>query len=184
MSDTIVQASVRRPNWIMNPRLVMAAVTLLLISIAGGSANVAASGRDGIVKVRSAYSHEETLARLKKDVEQKGIRFFDLIEQSKLAAAAGVDVHPSSLLIFGNPPLGGQFLAANPLAGLDWPVRLLVYTNEKGQVWMAYTDFDYIARRHRIRQKAAFNKASIVIASIVSAASVGPKVGADARGRS
>jgi hypothetical protein len=45
------------------------------------------------------------------------------------------------LLIFGNPPLGTQFITANANAGLDWPVRLLVYENEKGEVWTAYTDF-------------------------------------------
>lgn len=159
------------------------AAMFLLMGFAAAQADAASPGRDGIVKVRSAYSHEETIARLKKDVEAKGIRFFDLVEQSKLAVAAGLDVRPSSLLIFGNPPLGGKFLAANQLAGLDWPVRLLVYTNEKGQVWMAYTDFGYIARRHRIRTNmAAFQKASEVIASIVGAAAVGSKVSAAPRG--
>ena len=147
---------------------------LLLPGAAVAAPAASAVGRDGIVKIRSAYSHQETVERLKKDVEGKGIRFFDLVEQSKLAAAAGVELRPSSLLIFGNPALGSLFITGNPLAGLDWPVRVLVYTDAKGQVWAAYTDFDYIARRHRITATEPFKKATGVITSIMSSIAAAP----------
>ena len=124
---------------------------------------------DGIVKVRSAYAVPETIARLKQDIAGKGIRFFAEIDQSQLAADAGIALRPSTLLVFGNPPLGTQFMTSNPLAGLDWPVRLLVIEDDQGQVWAAYTDFDYIARRHRIENRGPqFHMASEVIASITS----------------
>ena len=124
----------------------------------------------GIVQVKSAYSVPETVARIKADVASKGIRFFEEIDQAKLASDAGVKLRPSTLLIFGNPPLGTLFIAANPLAGLDWPVRVLVLEDENGQVWAAYTDFSYIARRHEVSgaDAEAFAKASGVIASITS----------------
>jgi uncharacterized protein (DUF302 family) len=110
-----------------------------------------------------------TIERLKKDIADKGIRFFDEIDQSKLAADAGIKLRPSVLLIFGNPPLGTQFITANATAGLDWPVRLLVLENDQGEVWTAYTDFDWIARRHGIKnRKDQFEMASSVIASITS----------------
>jgi uncharacterized protein (DUF302 family) len=130
--------------------------------------------QSGIVTAKSAYSMTETIARLKQDIADKGIKFFIEVDQSKLAADAGITVRPSTLLIFGNPPLGTLFIAANPLAGLDWPVRLLVFQDEKGDVWTAYTDFAYIARRHEIKgmDTAAFDKASGVIASIASSVSV------------
>ncbi len=125
------------------------------------------AGDDGVITVKSAYAIGETIERLKKDIAGKGIKFFDEIDQSKLAADAGIMLRPSVLLIFGNPPLGTQFITANANAGLDWPVRLLVYENEKGEVWMAYTDFDWIARRHGIEnRKDQFNMASNVITSI------------------
>ena len=133
----------------------------------GSSVTVAESG---IIKVKSAYSKSETIARLKQDIAAKGIRFFDEIDQSKLAADAGIQIRPSTLLVFGNPPLGTLFIRSNSLAGLDWPVRLLVFEDEQGQVWTAYTDFGYIARRHDIHgmDQEAFNKATGVIASITS----------------
>ena len=127
------------------------------------------AANDGIITVKSAYPMGETIARLKKDIADKGIKFFDEIDQSKLAADAGIKLHPSVLLVFGNPPLGTQFITANANAGLDWPVRLLVFENDKGEVWAAYTDFDWIARRHGIKNRTdQFKMASSVIASITS----------------
>ena len=124
---------------------------------------------DGVVRVRSAYPLTETVARLKKDIAEKGIKFFQEIDQSRLAADAGIKLNPSTLLVFGNPPLGTQFMTSNPLAGIDWPVRLLVVEDESGDVWTVYNDFGYIARRHGIADReAAFQKASEVIASITS----------------
>lgn len=139
-----------------------------LLAIGANSATRQLSG-DGVAAVKSAYGMEETIARLKKDIEAKGIKFFLAIDQSGLGAEAGVQLRPSTLLVFGNPPLGIQFLTSNPNAGLDWPVRLLVREDEKGAVWAVYTDFGWIARRHGIADRdAAFKMASEVIASITS----------------
>jgi uncharacterized protein (DUF302 family) len=124
---------------------------------------------DGIVRVKSSYNFQETIARLKKDIAAKGIRFFSEIDQTELAAGAGIKLNPSTLLVFGNPPLGTQFITANPNAGLDWPVRLLVTQDGAGAVWTVYTDFAWIAARHGIVNRAdQFKMASMVIASIIS----------------
>ena len=111
----------------------------------------------------------ETIERLKKDIAAKGIKFFSEIDQARLAADAGIKLNPSSLLVFGNPPLGTQFITANPNAGLDWPVRLLVTQDESGAVWTVYTDFAWIAARHGIVNRSGqFKMASMVIDSITS----------------
>ncbi|HET7804778.1 MAG TPA: DUF302 domain-containing protein [Pseudolabrys sp.] len=124
---------------------------------------------DGIVRVKSSYNFQETIARLKKDIAAKGIRFFSEIDQTELAAGAGIKLNPSTLLVFGNPPLGTQFITANPNAGLDWPVRLLVTQDSAGAVWTVYTDFAWIAARHGIVNRTEqFKMASMVIASITS----------------
>lgn len=143
----------------------------LVLAVAGAAP--AAAGDDGVVRVRSAYPTDETIARLKRDIAAKGIRFFVEVDQSQLAADAGVKltgVRRSTLLVFGNPPLGTQFLNARPAAGLDWPVRLLVQEDAQGNVWATYTDFAWIARRHGIDPDTAqFKTASGVIASIAAA---------------
>jgi uncharacterized protein (DUF302 family) len=131
--------------------------------------NATAAVADGVVRVKSIYPMNETIDRLKQDIAAKGIKFFDQIDQSQLAANADIQLNPSTLLIFGNPPLGTQFITANPAAGLDWPVRLLVSQDADGTVWAIYTDFDYIKRRHGISDRdAQFTMAAMVIDSITS----------------
>ena len=159
MANHEIQIMFMRCIWSI---VVLAALTLSLF----GTARAA---DDGIVRTKSAYSMPETIKRLKMDVADKGIMFFNEIDQSKLAADAGVTLRPSTLLVFGNPPLGTLFLTSDPDAGLDWPVRLLVYQDAAGEVWVAYTDFTWIAHRHGIMDRdEAFKKASDVIASITS----------------
>jgi uncharacterized protein (DUF302 family) len=154
----------------MLTRLTKLASAVLFAGLLAASPPIAASaGSDGVVRVKSAYPIGETVERLKKDIADKGIKFFSEIDQSKLAADAGIKLKPSLLLVFGNPPLGTQFITANPDAGLDWPVRLLVFENEKGEVFAAYTDFEWIARRHGIKNRdEQFKMASTVIGSITS----------------
>ena len=152
----------------MFTRLIQLGSAFLFASVLTASSPVLA-GDDGIFTVKSAYPLGETVERLKRDIADKGIKFFNEIDQSRLAADAGIKLRPSVLLIFGNPPLGTQFITANANAGLDWPVRLLVYESEKGEVWTAYTDFDWIARRHGIKNRRdQFKMASSVITSITS----------------
>jgi uncharacterized protein (DUF302 family) len=132
-------------------------------------AQSATPGADGLIKVASAYSVDETIDRIKKDIAAKGIMFFQAVDQAKLAADAGILLRPSTLLVFGNPPLGAQFLTSNPYSGLDWPVRLLVLQDEAGAVWTVYTDFAWIARRHGITDRQQqFAMASSVVESITS----------------
>ncbi|OYD59920.1 Uncharacterized conserved protein, DUF302 family [Burkholderia sp. YR290] len=149
-------------------------LAVALLSSAAAHAQAAVEKIDGgIVKVRSAYSVDETIARLEKDIAGKGIVFFMAVDQAKLAADAGIKLRASTLLVFGNPPLGAQFITSNPQAGLDWPVRLLVSQDEAGVVWASYTDFAWIARRHHIADRdEQFRKASSVVESITSSVGV------------
>ena len=143
----------------------VAAATLAMAPAA--EANMKSS--DGVVRVKSVYGLAETNERLKKDIAVKGIKFFSEIDQSKLAADAGIKLRPSTLLVFGNPPLGTQFITSNPNAGLDWPVRLLLTQDDNGDVWAVWTDFGWIAKRHNIRDRTAqFEMATKVVGSITS----------------
>jgi uncharacterized protein (DUF302 family) len=145
------------------------ATILILVPFHYAPPGQAATAADGIVRIKSAYTMDETITRLKADIEGKGIKFFLAVDQSLLGSEAGIKLNPSTLLIFGNPPLGIQFLSSNPNAGLDWPVRLLVTQDASGQVWAVYTDFTWIAHRHGITDRdPQFKMASEVIASITS----------------
>jgi uncharacterized protein (DUF302 family) len=149
--------------------LTVCAFLVMAAGIAISSPATHAGNSDGVILVKSAYPMDETIRRLKNDIADKKIVFFAEIDQAKLAADAGIKLRPSTLLVFGNPPLGTQFIASNPLSGLDWPVRLLVFQDADGTVWTAYTDFDWIARRHSIADRGSqFRMASMVVESITS----------------
>ncbi|WP_407157583.1 DUF302 domain-containing protein [Bradyrhizobium sp. STM 3557] len=144
-------------------------LVLMLLWASAAPIDARIEGDDGIVRVKSAVPMSEAIIRIKADLAAKGIKFFDEIDQSKLAGDAGIKLRPSTLLIFGNPPLGTQFITSNPNAGLDWPVRLLLTQDDNGDVWAVWTDFGWIARRHNIRDRdAQFNMATMVVRSITS----------------
>jgi uncharacterized protein (DUF302 family) len=152
---------------------IMVAVLSSAFWVAMSSANRAAPAafEDGVVRIKVDYPLPETITRMKEDIAAKGIMIFSTIDQAKLAADAGIALRPSTLLIFGNPALGIQFITSKAQAGLDWPVHLLVQEDEHGQVWATYTDFAWIARRHGITDRQqAFGMASNVVTSIVSSA--------------
>lgn len=142
---------------------------LFALFLTGAASPARADSDDGIVRVKSAVPMQEAVARIKADIAAKGIKFFNEIDQSKLAADSGIKLRPSTLLVFGNPPLGTQFITSNPNAGLDWPVRLLLTQDDGGDVWAVWTDFGWIARRHNIGDRAAqFAMATSVVESITS----------------
>ena len=163
------------PRTIRRPALAASLAALLTfscLSLATAQPLSSPLDTDGVIRVKSAYPFDQTIARIKQDVAAKGIKFFDEIDQAKLASDAGVKLRPSTLLVFGNPPLGTLFITSNPNAGLDWPVRLLVMQDENGDVYAAYTDFAWIARRHRITDRdAQFKMATMVVSSILSTVS-------------
>lgn len=127
------------------------------------------SNADGVIRLRSAHGVDETVARVKAAVAVKGVRFFDAIDQAQLGKDAGLATSRSTLVLFGNPPLGVQFLQANRYAGLDWPVRMLVVEEADGSVWLAWTDFAYIADRYRITDRAAQLKMASEVAASIAA---------------
>src|SRR5260370_34575200 len=126
----------------MKSRIVDLCTSLLLILILVSAVSAArADSDDGIVRVKSAVPMGEAITRIKTDIAGKGIKFFIEIDQSKLAADAGIKLRPSTLLVFGNPLLGTQFITSNPNAGLDWPVRLLLTEDDNGGVWGVLNGF-------------------------------------------
>lgn len=150
--------------------MIFIAMAMILVAIGFLPGNTALAGtRDGITSLTSRYSVDETVAKIKTSVAEKGITLFDDIDQAGLGNAAGNDVRPSRLIVFGNPALGTTFITANPLSGLDWPVRVLVYQAKDGSVHVAYTNFDWIAERHGIHnRKKEFNMATEVIKTVTA----------------
>jgi uncharacterized protein (DUF302 family) len=105
---------------------------------------------NGIVNTASPYSVEETLQHLETMLAAKGIKVFARIDHSGEAAKVGMEMHPTKLLIFGNPQGGTPVMLAAPSAALDLPLKALVWEDDHGKVWVSYNDPGYLQKRHGI----------------------------------
>jgi uncharacterized protein (DUF302 family) len=116
----------------------------------------------GVVRLRSQHSVEATLQRLQSLLRERGVKIFACIDFSGDAAAAGLTMPAEKLLIFGNPKAGTPLMQSAPLAGLDLPVKALVYEESTGDTVIAYNDPRYVVQRHGLPDALAANLAAVV----------------------
>lgn len=116
----------------------------------------------GIVRIASRHGVAETMERIEALLKQRGIMVFARIDFSADAARAGLSMRPEQLLIFGNPKAGTPLMLAAPVAGLDLPLKALVWEAADGAVWIAYNDPQYVVRRHALAATLGANLAAAV----------------------
>ena len=116
----------------------------------------------GITRIASRHSVAETLQRLESLLTQRGVMIFARIDFSGDAARAGLTLRPEQMLIFGNPKAGTPLMQRVPAAGLDLPLKALVWEDAEGHTQIAYNDPQYIIRRHGLDAALAANLAAVV----------------------
>jgi len=109
---------------------------------------------DGRITSRSAFSPTETMGHLEKAIREKGIIIFARIDHSGGAAAAGLPLRFTQLLIFGNPKAGTPLMESRQTIGIDLPLKFLVWQDERGDVWVTYQDPSYLAALHQVTDRA------------------------------
>jgi uncharacterized protein (DUF302 family) len=109
---------------------------------------------DGRITKRSAFSPTETTERLEKAIREKGIIIFARIDHSGGAAAAGLPLRFTQLLIFGNPKAGTPLMQSRQTIGIELPLKFLVWQDERGDVWVTYQDPSYLASLHKVTDRA------------------------------
>src|SRR6267378_4836 len=108
-------------------------------------------GRDsGIIDTPSSHSVDETVERLKEILQAKGITLFALIDHSGEAEKVGMKMRPTKLLIFGNPKAGTPVMLAAPTSAIDLPLKILIWEDAQGKVWVTYNSPVYLQERHNI----------------------------------
>ncbi len=115
----------------------------------------------GLVTLKSAYSVDETIARVRALLESKGIREFALIDHSGEAAKAGLSMPKTQVVIFGNPKGGTPLMLAAPSIAIDLPLKLLVREDASGDVWVSYWPAQALLQRYGVPEAFAQNIAVI-----------------------
>src|SRR5438309_3973297 len=96
----------------------------------------------------TAHTVDETVEKIKSLLQNKGIKLFAMIDHSGEAAVIGLNMPPTKLLIFGNPKGGTPLMLASPSAAIDLPLKILVWEDEHGKVWISYNSPTYLQKRH------------------------------------
>jgi uncharacterized protein (DUF302 family) len=118
----------------------------------GGTNAMAA---DGLITLPSAYPAKETADRLAADATAKGLTLFARIDHAAGAAAAGLGLRPTELLIFGNAKGGTPLMQAEQTIGIDLPLKALVWQDATGKTWLSYSDPAWLASRHGLGPETA-----------------------------
>jgi uncharacterized protein (DUF302 family) len=103
---------------------------------------------EGIVKIPSHHSVDETVEKLKTILKSKGVTLFAVVDHSGEAEKVGMEMPPTKLLIFGSPKAGTPLMLAAPSAAIDLPLKILVAEDAQGKAWISYNSPEYLKERH------------------------------------
>ncbi len=120
-------------------------ITILL------STQAYADNSNGMIRIKSNHNVTTTIDKLENVMKTKGMTIFKRVDHSAGAEKAGLQLRPTELLIFGNPKVGTPLMLCSQTAALDLPQKALAYEDENGEVWLAYNDPAYMAKRHNLK---------------------------------
>jgi len=137
------------------------AVLLVGLALQASAAGNPVKKKNGIVDVPSNHSVDETVERVKNILQSKGITLFALVDHSGEAEKVGMKMPPTKLLIFGNPKGGTPLMLAAPSIAIDLPLKILVWEDGQGKVWLSYNSPEYLQERHSLPQDLLQNIAVV-----------------------
>jgi uncharacterized protein (DUF302 family) len=117
----------------------------------------------GLMSIPSHHSVDETVARLTQLLAAKGVKLFAVIDHSGEAAAAGLSMPPTKVVIFGSPKAGTPLMLSSPSAAIDLPLKLLIAQSAgpKPEVTITWNTPAYLRARHGLPEDLLANIAVI-----------------------
>lgn len=127
---------------------------------------------DGLITIESALSARDTADRLAAIAEAKSLTIFARIDHAANAREIGMELRPTELLIFGNPNGGTPLMQDKQTAGIDLPLRVLVWEDADSRVWLSYDDVRWIAKRQalEVQSETSVKAIETALAAITRAA--------------
>jgi uncharacterized protein (DUF302 family) len=130
---------------------------------------------EGLITRRSIFGAKETMDRLEAVVKARGMSVFARVDHAAGAAAVGMALRPTELLIFGNAKAGTPLMQADQTVGIDLPLKALVSEDAAGMVSLTFSDPRWLARRHGLGPAVAGNVEAMAAAldAVATAATAG-----------
>ena len=110
---------------------------------------------NGLISLASRYSPGETMRRLLAALSARDMTVFARVDHAANAAAAGMALRPTEVVLFGNPRGGTVLMQDQQSAGIDLPLKVLVWEDAGGTAWSSYNDPQWLAKRHGLGRKSA-----------------------------
>ena len=115
----------------------------------------------GIIDKSSRHSVEQTLEKLKSILQARGVTLFALVDHSGEAEKVGMKMPPTKLVIFGNPKAGTPLMQTAPSSAIDLPLKILIWEDAQGKVWVSYNSPVYLQERHDLPEQFLANMAVV-----------------------
>ena len=103
---------------------------------------------EGVLTIPSGFGPKDTLDRLKAEIASHGLTLFAEIDHAQNAKEAAIALRPETVLVFGSANAGTPLMQANQAAGIDLPLKALVWQDAGGKTWISYNDPVWIAKRY------------------------------------
>jgi len=116
---------------------------------------------EGVINIASNHSVDQTVEKLKGVLQAKGVNLFALVDHSGEAEKVGMKMRPTKLLIFGSPKGGTPVMLAAPGIAIDLPLKILIWEDSQGKVWVSYNSPAYLKERHGVPQELLQNIAVV-----------------------
>jgi uncharacterized protein (DUF302 family) len=123
----------------------------------------------GIIDRPSHHSVGQTVERLKEALRAKGVMLFALIDHDGEAEKAGMKMRPTRLVIFGDPRAGTPVMLAAPSIAIDLPLKILIWEDGQGKVWVSYNSLAFLQERHGVPQELLPNLAAVEALAVKAA---------------
>jgi uncharacterized protein (DUF302 family) len=109
---------------------------------------------EGLTSIRSSFGPKETMDRLEAEIRAQRMTVFARIDHAAGAAEVGLTLRPTELIIFGNARGGTPLMQASQTAGIDLPLKALVWEDAAGKTWLSYNEPSWIVQRHGLGVRA------------------------------
>ena len=115
----------------------------------------------GIIDTPSSHSVDETVEKLKGILQAKGVTIFAIVDHSGEAEKVGLKMRPTKVVIFGSPKTGTPVMLAAPSVAIDLPLKILIWEDREGKVWVSYNSLTYLQERHGLPRELLQNIAVV-----------------------
>ncbi len=129
---------------------------------------------DGMIAIASGLRVELAVERLEATIRARGMTVFARVDHAANAAGAGLELRPTTLVMFGDARVGTMLMQSTQTIGIDLPHRVLVWRDAHEQTWLAYNDPAWLARRHGIAVDARISAMATALQAILEEPSIEP----------